>query len=133
MNKNRIADFGVYSAVDTQAGSAIIWTVGRPTNLNSPYVNLYAFAATASGGTYALLYSATAGYWPSPDANANIVPVVANGKVYVASYKVIAIFGIPPPMLPKSRRKWCWDRPPLHRWRARTSSPGRSKRSTAQS
>lgn len=93
--------FTVVSSNGTQAGSAIIWAVGRPTNLNSPYVNLYAFAATASGGTYALLYSATAGYWPSPDANANIVPVVANGKVYVASYKVLAIFGVPPATAPK--------------------------------
>ena len=33
------------------------------------------------------------GIWPTPGDNANIVPVVANGKVYVASYKALTIFG----------------------------------------
>jgi hypothetical protein len=35
-----------------------------------------------------------AGYWPNSQANANIVPVVANGKVYVASYGQVDIFGL---------------------------------------
>jgi hypothetical protein len=76
----------------TQAGSAIIWAIGRPTS--SPVLTLYAFAATESGGTYTQLYSAPAGVWPVPH-DADTVPVVANGKVYVASYKMLAIFGVP--------------------------------------
>jgi len=35
-----------------------------------------------------------AGYWPLTGANANLVPVVTNGKVYVGSYKQLAIFGL---------------------------------------
>ena len=49
-----------------------------------------------TGGTYQLLYSGQAGYWPSAHHDANIVPVVANGKVYVASYKTLVILGAPP-------------------------------------
>jgi hypothetical protein len=82
-------DGGFFTSVSSNgaaAGSAIIWAVGRPTG--SPYaVNLYAFAATPSGGSTTLthLFSAPAGSWPNTGGNANIVPVVANGKVYVAS------------------------------------------------
>jgi hypothetical protein len=59
---------------------------------------LYAFdpvAAAHSSTTVPFLFSATAGTWPHTDANANIVPVVANGRVYVASYKKLSIFGLP--------------------------------------
>jgi len=40
------------------------------------------------------LFQGAAGTWPYTGGNANIVPVVANGKVYVASYKELAIFGL---------------------------------------
>jgi hypothetical protein len=82
-------DRGFFTSVSSNgaaAGSAIIWAVGRPTG--SPYaVKLYAFAATPSSGSTTLtqLFSAEAGSWPNTVGNANIVPVVANGKVYVAS------------------------------------------------
>jgi hypothetical protein len=39
----------------------------------------------------------SAGTWATSSANANIVPVVANGKVYVASYKQLNVFGLLPP------------------------------------
>ncbi len=85
-------DPGFFTSVSsngTTAGSAIIWAVGRP--INSTYdVTLYVFNA-ASG---AQLYSGTAGTWPNTGGNANIVPMVANGKVYVASYRMLSIFGI---------------------------------------
>lgn len=85
--------FTVVSSNGTQNGSAIIWAVGRPTNLNPALVTLYAFNAIATNAHYTLLYSSPAGSWPTPGDNANIVPVVANGKVYVASYKALTIFG----------------------------------------
>jgi hypothetical protein len=75
------------------SGTAIIWAVGRPTSTTA--VNLFAFAALSSGGTYKLLFSSPAGSWPNTGGNANIVPVVANGKVYVAANKALTIFGVP--------------------------------------
>ena len=84
--------FTTVSSNSAQAGSAIIWAVGRPTT--STTLTLYAFAATESGGTYQQLFSAPAGFWPVLH-DADIVPVVANGKVYVASYRMLAIFGVP--------------------------------------
>ena len=38
--------------------------------------------------------SARAGTWPNTGGNSNLVPVVANGKVYVASFKTLSIFGL---------------------------------------
>jgi hypothetical protein len=35
-----------------------------------------------------------AGQWQQPDANANLQPVVANGKVYVASFGQLQIWGV---------------------------------------
>jgi PQQ-like domain len=86
--------FTSVSSNGTKAGSAIIWAVGRPTSATTPNVTLYAFNAAASGGTFPLLYSAVAGTWANVNANANIVPVVANGRVYVASYQALTIFGL---------------------------------------
>jgi PQQ enzyme repeat len=89
--------FTVVSSNGIKAGSAIIWAVERPTGAdptNPTAVNLYAFAAAANpDGSLTQLFSAPAGSWPNTGGNANIVPVVANGKVYVASYQTLTIFG----------------------------------------
>ena len=81
--------FTSVSSNGTNAGSAIIWAVGRPTGAgaNPTAVTLFAFAATPSSGSTTLtqLFSAPAGSWPNTGGDANIVPVVANGKVFVAS------------------------------------------------
>jgi hypothetical protein len=42
------------------------------------------------------LWSGVAGTWPNVTGNANIVPVVANGEVFVASFKQLAIFDLAP-------------------------------------
>ena len=34
------------------------------------------------------------GSWPNFDGTANVVPVVANGKVFVAAYRSLSIFGL---------------------------------------
>jgi hypothetical protein len=75
-------------------GSAIIWAVARPTNANPAHVTLYALDAD-NGAT---LFSGTAGTWPNVNGNANLVPVVANGRVYVASFKRLTIFGLGHPI-----------------------------------
>jgi hypothetical protein len=79
--------------------SAIIWAVGRPA-ASSTSVTLYAFDAASVSGTLPLLGQYPAGIWNEPD-NANIVPVVSNGKVYVASSGgvgagTLTIFGFRP-------------------------------------
>jgi len=104
-----VQDPGFFTSVSStgtgSAMNAIVWAVGRPTT--SPpapaYVTLYAYdpkagaAATAQGKPTTWLFSHNAGTWPNTGGNANIVPVVANGRVYVASYKQLAIFGLPKP------------------------------------
>ena len=86
-------DPGFFTSVSSNGQQhAVIWAVGRPTNASPANVILYAFDPTAMSSP---LLSVTAGVWPNSNANANIVPVVANGQVYVASYKNIDIFGLP--------------------------------------
>jgi hypothetical protein len=90
-------DGGTFTAVSSNgamAGTTVIWATSRPVESNPAAVNLYAFSAAPSGGTLPLLYSSQAGSWPNTGGNANIVPVVANGKVYVASNKQLTIFGL---------------------------------------
>ena len=88
--------FTTVSSNGTQAGTAVIWATGEPTGTgaNPTAVNLYAFAAAPSSGTLTLLFSSQAGSWPNTSANANIVPVVANGRVFVASNQQLTIFGL---------------------------------------
>ncbi len=60
-------------------------------------VTLYAFNARASDNQLPKLFSGIAGSWPYFTGNANIVPVVDSGKVFVASFKQLAIFGLGSP------------------------------------
>jgi hypothetical protein len=81
--------FTTVSSNGTAPGSAVVWAVSRPTDRDPANVSLYAFdPATAT-----FLYSAVAGTWPYVGGDADIVPVVANGNVFVASYAQLAIFG----------------------------------------
>jgi hypothetical protein len=77
------------SSNGTTAGSAVVWALGRPTDNNPADVTLYAI--NPDNGQQ--LFSETAGQWPYTGGNANIVPVEANGLVYVASYQMLTIFG----------------------------------------
>ncbi len=88
-------DPGFFTSVSSHGSNlpgAIIWAVARPSGSSAPLM-LYAFAAAASGGTLKQLYTSPAGQWPNQGGNADTVPVVANGKVYVASNKALMIFG----------------------------------------
>ena len=92
-----VQDAGTFTTVSsngTQAGTAIIWATGRPTNPHTFAIHLYAYAAAPSSGALKLLYSSRAGAWPNAGYNANIVPVVANGHVFVASNQQLTIFGL---------------------------------------
>jgi hypothetical protein len=88
-------DPGFFTSVSSNGvvnGTAIIWAIGRPIGGN---IHLYAFNALAQSGQSSLttLFSAPAGTWPFASGNANIVPTVANGRVYVGAYKTLMIFG----------------------------------------
>jgi hypothetical protein len=89
--------FTSISSNGTAANTAIIWAVGRPMSNADVRVTLYAFNATASGGALTPLWHDYAGVWPNTGGNANIVPTVANGMVYVASNKELQIFGLTRP------------------------------------
>ena len=88
-------DGGFFTSVSSNGTqNPIIWAVGHPYD-NTANVTLYAFdPLAASRGSSSWLFSAVAGTWPNTQGNANIVPVVANGRVYVASYRQLAIFGL---------------------------------------
>jgi hypothetical protein len=75
------------------ANTPIIWAVLRPTSSTSG-VSLSAFSGLAARGSYKLLFGPLkVGSWPNVGGNANIVPTVSNGRVYVASWKTLAILG----------------------------------------
>ena len=85
-------DWGFFTSVSsngTTSGSDIVWAVSRPTDNDPAYVNLYAI--DPDNGQ--LLFSEVAGQWLNTGGNANIVPMVANGLVYVASDQMLTIFG----------------------------------------
>lgn len=88
--------FPVVSSNGTTAGSAIVWFVQRPLTSSKKEpgtpVTLYAYDASNLQNQ---LLSIPAGTWlNAANTNANIVPTVANGKVYVASNEQVQIFGL---------------------------------------
>jgi len=88
-------DSGFFTSVSSHGTNhEIIWAVSRPNNQTPANISLWAFSVPPGGGTLTQLFQGAAGTWPYTGGNANIVPVVANGKVYVASYKELAIFGL---------------------------------------
>jgi hypothetical protein len=85
-------DGGFFTTVSSNGSTnGVIWAVGRPDGSNNFAVYLDAFDANTG---FPLVQNMIAGYWPNTGGNANLVPVVTNGKVYVASYKQLAVFGI---------------------------------------
>ena len=78
------------SSNGTEAGTQIVWAVGRPTDFGQELLKIHAFDATKGGQ----IFVADAGYWTNSISDSNTVAVVANGKVYVATVKSLAIFGL---------------------------------------
>jgi hypothetical protein len=86
---------GFFTSVSSNGNSnAIIWALARPISQANYAVNLYAFNPDAGGKKMAVLFQATAGEWPNFGGDLNQAPVVANGKVYVATNKQLQIFGL---------------------------------------
>ena len=86
--------FTTISSNGAVAKSQVIWAIGRPISSTPGTINLYAFdpSTVDASGKMATLFSGAAGTWPM-HGRANLVPTVANGRVFVASYKQLAIFG----------------------------------------
>jgi hypothetical protein len=83
---------GFFTSVSSngqQFGTAVVWAVGRPTAVPGS-IPLYAIDPTSGR----IIYTAVAGSWASGNSNSNTVPTVAGGHVYVATNKVMTIFGL---------------------------------------
>jgi hypothetical protein len=81
---------GFFTSVSSNGyQNAIIWAVIQ--SQDTTELTLYAYDPV----TASVAFSAAAGTWPNAAiAKANIVPVVANGHVYVASYRQLTIWGL---------------------------------------
>jgi hypothetical protein len=87
-------DPGFFTSISSNgADNAIIWALSRPGSGSNPAIYLYAFNPD-SGSNMETLFRAQAGEWPNFGGNSNLVPVVANGEVFVASHKQLQIFGL---------------------------------------
>jgi hypothetical protein len=88
---------GFYTSVSSNGkNSAIIWAISRPLSNTQPDMTLYAVNPNTTTGKMDLLYSTVAGQWPYYTGRYNLPPTVANGKVYVASNKLLNIYGLLP-------------------------------------
>lgn len=85
----------VVSSNGTQAGTAVVWAVQNPPgNISGAgAIKLYAFDGANLGHT---LFSATAGQWTQNGntGGALVTPLVANGRVYLATDGQLSVFGI---------------------------------------
>jgi hypothetical protein len=102
---------GFFTAISSNGdANVIIWAVSShgSADLGSQQPTLFAFQPIQGDPQLKPLFQGPAGNWdlgnagsPAPvsDANSNIVPVVANGHVYVASYKELDFFGFGNPVI----------------------------------
>jgi len=92
---NDLLDPGFFTSVSSNGTTnSVIWAVSRPQSAGKYPIFLYAFNPEVGKKTMKKLYRAKAGYWPNVGGNSNLVPVVANGQVFVASNRLLEIFGL---------------------------------------
>ncbi len=91
-----VQDPGFFTSISSNGtASPIIWALSRPTNSAGNPIYLYAFdPENVSGGIMHQLFRGLAGTWPNTGGNSNLVPLVANGEVFVASHGQLRIFGL---------------------------------------
>jgi hypothetical protein len=88
--------FTTISSNFTTANTAVIWALPHPQNSDSQHTIMLVAFDPANGSKQ--IAAAPAGTWPfAGNANANLVPVVGDGHVFVASYKQLSIFGLAAP------------------------------------
>jgi hypothetical protein len=76
-----------------------VWRVstdGTSVRSNPGGFKTHSDVLVTAGGFLPKVWSGVAGGWPNVGGNANLVPTVANGQVYVASFNQLAIFGLAP-------------------------------------
>jgi hypothetical protein len=95
---NTVQDPGFFTSISSNGNAnPIIWAVSRPTSASGNPIFLYAFNPDSlTGTTMTQLFHAQAGTWPNVGGNSNVVPLVANGEVFVAAHGQLRIFGIKP-------------------------------------
>jgi hypothetical protein len=92
ISSSSVQDPGFFTSVSSNGNAGpIIWALSRPASLTDKGISLYAFDPD---NKMTRLFKGPAGYWPNEGGNSNLVPVVANGKVYVGSNKALRIFGL---------------------------------------
>jgi hypothetical protein len=85
---------GFFTSVSSNENSnTIVWALTRPVGPTNNGVSLVALNPDA-GKTMKVLFHGNAGAWPNYGGDINQAPVVANGKVYVATNKQLKIFGL---------------------------------------
>ena len=83
--------FTTISSDKRRADTFVIWALARPSSTIPPNITLFAYDAKTAN----TVFSGAAGSWTLGNGNANLVPVVANGRVFVGSSKQLSIFGLP--------------------------------------
>jgi hypothetical protein len=93
-------DPGFFTTISSNGtASPIIWALSRPTvapGTGKTSLSLFAFDPDSGKNKKALkqLIRLSTGSWPNLGGNSNLVPVVANGQVFVASNKQLQVFGL---------------------------------------
>jgi hypothetical protein len=91
---------GFFTSISSSGNTnIIIWALShQPASAPAAPIFLYAFNPEAmTGSTMTQLAKIQGGNWPNTGGNSNLVPVVANGQVFVASNKQLRIFGLKAP------------------------------------
>ncbi len=87
-------DPGFFTTISSSGNAnPIIWALSHPAKATKA-ISLFAFNPDSGTKKMKTLFEATAGAWPNTGGNANLVPVVANGQVFVASNQQLQIFGL---------------------------------------
>lgn len=92
-----VQDPGFFTTISSNGtASPIIWAVSRPPSGAKPPIHLIAFNPDAGKKQHTVkqLFKAKAGTWANLGGNSNLVPVVANGLVFVATNKQLQIYGL---------------------------------------
>ena len=88
-------DPGFFTTISSNGtANPIIWALSRPPQTKTAPIYLVAFNPDFGKSKLKLLFRAAAGAWSNLTGDANLVPVVANGQVFVASNKQLRIFGL---------------------------------------